>query len=196
MFAGEAYNVEIGVSNELFPNLERTTGPGCEYDAGPKDATNILNPVNNSTTGTASEMSSDIVNFAAFSTADGPTGTGEANGFDAERAGDVQQHRMRTVPLRLTDFRGLDLHGHWSFSDLITVLGFCRAPYGHGIGRWSHPGETPGRINSAPRPCGEWVNAYSSCMTGVRRICWRRFGHTKVPGSEASKRDPRVQFAQ
>ncbi len=65
MFAGEAYNVEIGVSNELFPN-ERTTGPGCEYDAGPKDSTNILNPNNNSTTGTASDMSSDIVNFAAF----------------------------------------------------------------------------------------------------------------------------------
>ena len=35
MFAGEAYNVEIGVSNELFPN-ERTTGPGCEYDGGPR----------------------------------------------------------------------------------------------------------------------------------------------------------------
>lgn len=65
MFAGEAYNVEIGVSNELFPN-ERSATPGCEYDPGPKDSTNILNPTNNSTTGTASDMSSDIVNFAAF----------------------------------------------------------------------------------------------------------------------------------
>jgi CxxC motif-containing protein (DUF1111 family) len=65
IFAGEAYNVEIGVSNELFPN-ERSATPGCEYDAGPKDSTNILNPINNSNTGTASEMSSDIVNFAAF----------------------------------------------------------------------------------------------------------------------------------
>jgi CxxC motif-containing protein (DUF1111 family) len=65
MFAGEAYNVEIGVSNELFPN-ERSSVPGCVYDAGPKDSTNILNPTNNSTNGTASEMSSDIVNFAAF----------------------------------------------------------------------------------------------------------------------------------
>jgi len=65
MFAGEAYNVEIGVSNELFPN-ERSPVPGCVFNPGPKDSTNILNPTNNSTTGTASDMSSDIVNFAAF----------------------------------------------------------------------------------------------------------------------------------
>ena len=43
MFAGEAYNVEIGVSNELFPN-ERSAVPGCVFNPGPKDATNILNP--------------------------------------------------------------------------------------------------------------------------------------------------------
>ncbi len=61
MFAGEAYNVEIGVTNE------RSATPGCEYHAGPKDSTNIVNPTSTSTTGTASEMSSDIVNFAAFS---------------------------------------------------------------------------------------------------------------------------------
>jgi len=71
MFAGEAYNVEMGVSNELFPN-ERSATPGCEYTAGPKDSTNILSPVNNSTVGTASEMSSDIVNFAAVARMSAP----------------------------------------------------------------------------------------------------------------------------
>ncbi|HEY6329053.1 MAG TPA: di-heme oxidoredictase family protein, partial [Blastocatellia bacterium] len=65
MFAGEAYNVEMGVSNELFPN-ERSAVPGCVFNPTPEDATNILNPTNNSTVGTASQMSSDIVNFAAF----------------------------------------------------------------------------------------------------------------------------------
>jgi CxxC motif-containing protein (DUF1111 family) len=65
MFAGEAYNVEIGVSNELFPN-ERSAVPGCVYNGTPEDATNIVNPNDSGTVGTASVMSSDIINFAAF----------------------------------------------------------------------------------------------------------------------------------
>lgn len=70
MFSGEAYNVEIGVSNELFPN-QRSAVAGCVFNATPEDATNILNgnsnsPNYNTTIGTASEISSDIVNFAAF----------------------------------------------------------------------------------------------------------------------------------
>jgi CxxC motif-containing protein (DUF1111 family) len=71
MFAGEAYNVEIGASNELFPN-ERVAAPGCGYNPGPEDASNILNGNSSSTNyatavGTTSEMSADIINFAASS---------------------------------------------------------------------------------------------------------------------------------
>jgi CxxC motif-containing protein (DUF1111 family) len=66
MFAGEAYNVEIGVSNEIFPN-ERSAVAGCVFNPTPEDATNITNPNNSSSTsGTANQLSSDIVNFAAF----------------------------------------------------------------------------------------------------------------------------------
>jgi len=66
IFSGEAYNVEIGVSNENFPN-ERSAVPGCVFNPTPEDSTNIINPnTTSSTIGTASEMSSDIVNFAAF----------------------------------------------------------------------------------------------------------------------------------
>jgi CxxC motif-containing protein (DUF1111 family) len=65
MFAGEAYNVEMGVSNELFPN-ERSAVPGCVFNPTPEDATNIVNPSTGGITGAASQMSSDIVNFAAF----------------------------------------------------------------------------------------------------------------------------------
>jgi CxxC motif-containing protein (DUF1111 family) len=65
IFSGEAYNVEMGVSNEAFPN-ERSAVPGCVFNATPEDATNIVNPVASALRGTASEMSSDIVNFAAF----------------------------------------------------------------------------------------------------------------------------------
>jgi CxxC motif-containing protein (DUF1111 family) len=60
VFAGEAYNVEQGVSNEAFAN-ERAAVPGCVYNGSPEDATKM-----DGTTGTAAQMSSDLVNFAAF----------------------------------------------------------------------------------------------------------------------------------
>ncbi len=63
MFAGEAYNVEQGVTSELFPN-ERENAPGCQYNQMPEDATNLAdNGLSNSP---ASDYASDIVNFAAF----------------------------------------------------------------------------------------------------------------------------------
>src|SRR5262249_31606303 len=54
VFAGEAYNVEQGVSNELFPN-ERSAVAGCVFNGSPEDATDT-------TTGGAA----DTINFAAF----------------------------------------------------------------------------------------------------------------------------------
>jgi CxxC motif-containing protein (DUF1111 family) len=76
MFAGEAYNVEIGTSNEIFTS-ERNAVAGCVFNGSPEDATNLLNqnpnsPNYHSTIGTASEMSSDVVNFAAFSRLSAP----------------------------------------------------------------------------------------------------------------------------
>ena len=70
IFVGEAYNVEQGVSNENFPN-ERSAVTGCVFNNSPEDATNLLNgdsssPNFGSAIGTASEMASDVVNFAAF----------------------------------------------------------------------------------------------------------------------------------
>ena len=61
VFAGEAYNVEQGVSNEAFGN-ERAAAAGCVFNGSPEDATKV----DGNTTGTAAEMSSDLVNFAAF----------------------------------------------------------------------------------------------------------------------------------
>jgi CxxC motif-containing protein (DUF1111 family) len=82
IFAGEAYNVEQGVANEVFTN-ERSAVPGCVFNATPEDASVIL--YNGGQTGTVSEMSSDVVNFAAFmrlSAAPAPTtaSASETNG--------------------------------------------------------------------------------------------------------------------
>jgi len=57
VFAGEAYNVEMGVTNELFPN-ERDETPGCLFNGTPEDLTNF------DSSGTA--LPSDIVRFATF----------------------------------------------------------------------------------------------------------------------------------
>jgi CxxC motif-containing protein (DUF1111 family) len=82
IFAGEAYNVEQGVSNELFPN-ERSAVAGCVFNSTPEDSTNITTS-SGSTTGTASQMSSDTVNFAAFMRLSAPP-TPVAMGPSAQR---------------------------------------------------------------------------------------------------------------
>jgi len=61
MFAGEAYNVEQGVTNELFPN-ERDETPGCLLNSMPEDTTNL----ENGSVYPPSGYSSDVVNFAMF----------------------------------------------------------------------------------------------------------------------------------
>jgi CxxC motif-containing protein (DUF1111 family) len=87
MFAGEAYNVEMGVTNNLFQSdrfpagTSDATVAACTFNTSPEDflntingnATTIVNGVTrpnpnlNTPVGTASEMASDIVNFASFS---------------------------------------------------------------------------------------------------------------------------------
>jgi CxxC motif-containing protein (DUF1111 family) len=60
VFAGEAYNVEQGVTNEAFPN-ERETDRNCQFNGLPEDRTQI-----DPSTGAVTAIG-DIVSFAAFS---------------------------------------------------------------------------------------------------------------------------------
>jgi CxxC motif-containing protein (DUF1111 family) len=60
MFAGEAYNVEQGVTNELFPN-EREDTPACRLNPLPEDSENFT-----SNTFPTSGFASDTSNFAMF----------------------------------------------------------------------------------------------------------------------------------
>jgi CxxC motif-containing protein (DUF1111 family) len=57
VFAGEAYNVEMGISNELF-QTEREEDPKCQFKPTPNDTTNPDNSGLN--------VLSDIEKFAAF----------------------------------------------------------------------------------------------------------------------------------
>ena len=63
MFAGEAYNVEMGISNQLFPQ-ERDETPSCNFVATPNDALNFTTPATTATSNPA--VISDIEAFANF----------------------------------------------------------------------------------------------------------------------------------
>jgi CxxC motif-containing protein (DUF1111 family) len=64
MFAAEAYNVEMGISNQLFPQ-ERDETPGCLFNATPEDALNFT-PAPPTTGNSNTAVISDIEAFANF----------------------------------------------------------------------------------------------------------------------------------
>lgn len=70
MFASEAYNVEMGITNQLFPQ-ERDETPGCLFNATPEDTLNFTptaTPASNPNTA----VISDIEAFANFMRMLGP----------------------------------------------------------------------------------------------------------------------------
>jgi CxxC motif-containing protein (DUF1111 family) len=65
MFAGEAYNVEEGVTNELFPDERNSSAsPQCSPAPFPEDATPSTD--GGGSNSAASDFNSDIVNFEVF----------------------------------------------------------------------------------------------------------------------------------
>jgi CxxC motif-containing protein (DUF1111 family) len=58
IFAGEAYNVEMGVTNELFPT-ERDETPGCQFNGTPESRTKL-------DASSVTEALSDPLKFALF----------------------------------------------------------------------------------------------------------------------------------
>jgi CxxC motif-containing protein (DUF1111 family) len=64
MFSGEASNVEMGITNELFTN-ERTNS-GCANNPTPEDNTHVIIPTGSNAGDDASQISSLIENFTIF----------------------------------------------------------------------------------------------------------------------------------
>jgi CxxC motif-containing protein (DUF1111 family) len=58
IFSGEAYNVEIGVTNELFPSERANPPSSCLYNPTPEDETNF--------TLSGDQIPSDVVEFSNF----------------------------------------------------------------------------------------------------------------------------------
>jgi hypothetical protein len=75
MFAGEAYNVEEGVTNDLFPNkrnmsvMPNLTTPAtsqCAPNPLPEDTTSSVDNFNPPSASLPSDLNSDVVNFTIF----------------------------------------------------------------------------------------------------------------------------------
>jgi CxxC motif-containing protein (DUF1111 family) len=64
VFAGEAYNVEEGVTNDAFPDKRNNPTPQCAPNPFPEDTVSTVDTINSGST--ASDLSSDTVNFALF----------------------------------------------------------------------------------------------------------------------------------
>jgi CxxC motif-containing protein (DUF1111 family) len=64
VFSGEAYDVEMGVTNDAFPEERNNPPQSCQLNPLPEDTTNLTNTIHSGSQ--ASDFSSDIVNFAAF----------------------------------------------------------------------------------------------------------------------------------
>jgi CxxC motif-containing protein (DUF1111 family) len=66
IFAGEAYNVEMGVTNELFPDERSSPTSTCFFNATPEDTTNFPATTNSLGTSFGADILSDTGAFANF----------------------------------------------------------------------------------------------------------------------------------
>ncbi len=93
-FAGAAYNVEEGVTNEVAP-AEREPAPGCGFNGTPEDHTDPQR------VGTVSQTSSDVANFAAAIRLSAPPAPALPPGVTAEsveRGRVLRRSRVRPLP--------------------------------------------------------------------------------------------------
>src|SRR6266851_7164079 len=143
IFAGEAYNVEQGVANEVFGN-ERSAVPGCVFNPTPEDSTNLT--VSGTPASPASAFSSDTVNFAAFMRLSAPpTPNPPASGYNTSQArgsflfgtdvsnsgiGCVLCH-TRTLHTAASPFTGMGNTDFNPFTDVaLHHMSFARRPCG------------------------------------------------------------------
>jgi CxxC motif-containing protein (DUF1111 family) len=120
MFAGEAYNVEQGVSNILFMN-ERRYDPNCAYNPTPEDDLNLV-----SSGASGYDVFSDIMKFTMFMRLSAPPATGIPPGvtqasldngsklFDQVGCSGCHTRAFTTLKSQYTGMSGVTIH---PFSD-------------------------------------------------------------------------------
>ena len=175
VFAGEAYNVEMGVTNELFPNERgyppNPIPPGCIFNPTPEDRTIFESD-------DPAQVLSDVNSFANFMRfLDQPIPACSATGTPCSPQiqigqSDFRGHRLRELPHSVDDHSpirdgdGLSQVPANLFSDLAL----------HHMGRTSRTAsrrEMPARTSSARLRYGESASECSSCTMGAHRTCFK-----------------------
>ena len=169
IFAGEAYNVEQGVSNEAFGN-ERAAVAGCVYNGSPEDATKMSD--NGSPTGTAAALSSDLVNFAGFMRLTAPPtpaamSSSAKNGASLFSSVGCALCHTTTLTTGMSKFAGMSNLTYHPFSDF--ALHHMGSRLSDGINQGA-----AGRTSSARHRSGALASACFSCMTDGPPTCCRR----------------------
>ena len=163
LFSGEAYNVEMGITNELFQN-ERNSDPACQFKVTPNDSTPL---VSENTASPSASFQNDIDLFAAFMRFSAPptpasataTPVAQATGASNATAGQTTGHRDRG-----TDDVEPGIDGVWCDIDR-----FEPDIDGGGVGRC-------GRFERNGRGCG----VVDGAAVVIRLV--RCFGHPREPG--------------
>jgi len=173
IFAGEAYNVEQGVTNELFPQ-ERDETPECHFNGTPEDQTRF-----DQTELTA--VPSDTAKFAIFMrflapptpTAETPSISNGRSLFD--RIGCALCHTPSLTTASPPTRRS-------TRSRSISFPICCCITW---VQDWPTTSSRATRegTNFAPRPCGAWASASSSSTMDERRTCGRPSWLTGVSGT-------------
>jgi len=177
LFSGEAYNVEMGITNELF-QTERDETPNCQFDTVPNDVTKTdgAQPL---------DAISAIEKFAFFArflaapmpSPDRPGGPSPLEEGETCSAVPAARSviRPRSLPAMLPS-------PHYAIKPWISSPISWSTTWARGSPMGSLRDRRAPESSGPPR-CGGWGNDFSFCMMDERRTCWRRFGRTRAGAS-------------
>ena len=133
VFAGEAYNVEQGVTNDLFPS-ERDYTAGCLYNASPEDHVDA----NGGRPNRSSPAVSDVINFVFFMRFLAPPPRGEITSSVTNGQNLFSSVGCACVPHAFLQTSTNVTHLY--FRDCQSLFRSHRAQYGNGFAGWHHTG--------------------------------------------------------
>ena len=143
LFSGEAYNVEMGITNELFQN-ERNSDPACQFKVTPNDSTPL---VSENTASPSASFQNDIDLFAAFMRFSAPPTPASAAATPG-RSGNRRVERNRGSDDGNRD-RSIDVEsGVWATSTVFLQPDTDVGGVGHG-GRFERDGHGCGGVATA-----------------------------------------------
>jgi CxxC motif-containing protein (DUF1111 family) len=173
MFAGEAYNVEMGVTNDLFTDERDHSAASCLFNATPEDSTNFPATgsggamlLSDSGTGILSDIEA-FANFMRFLAPSVPSSTGIPNNPSAESLANGQANFSNMVcalchtPMLQTGTSPFSAGLNEVIAGLYSDLAV------HHMGGWPttcRKEQLPG-TSSGPHLFGDWVSGSSSFMT-------------------------------